>query len=323
MAASREHIVLGDIGATNARFALLADGALGSVASIPVANHPHFSGALQAFLSQRGQPPVAGAMLAVAAPVDGERCAFTNCAWQIDGAELRHTFGFATLRLLNDFEASAYALPHLTKDDLHPLGGGTPIADAPMAVLGPGTGLGVACFVPGPQGPVVIASEGGHVTLPATSDREEAIIGHLRRHFEHVSAERAVSGGGLENLYRAIAAIDGVNVPQRDAAGITACALDGTCAVSLAALDQFCAMLGTVAGNVALTYGARGGVFVAGGIAPRIVRHLARSNFRARFEAKGRYRNYLKAIPTSVIVRPDATFLGLMALVKADRRARV
>lgn len=313
MAAS-EHVLLGDIGATNARFARLTDGVVGAVDSIAVSDHPRFADAVEAFLGRHaGRMPVA-AVLAVAGPVHAERCALTNCPWLIDAAELRSTFGFFTVRILNDFEATAFALPHLTTADLHPVGDGQAIPGAPMAVLGPGTGLGVACFIP-PN--TVIPTEGGHVTLPAASSREDAIVDYLRRQFGHVSAERAVSGMGLENLYRAIAAIDGVTVPERSAADITEGALAGTCPTSRAALDVFCAMLGTVAGNIALTFGARGGVYIAGGIAPRIVRHLAGSEFRARFEAKGRFRNYLERIPVNVIMHPNATFIGLKALAQA------
>ncbi len=319
MAPFSEQVLLGDIGATNARFALLANGAVGPVEAIAVADHPDFAHAVAAFLSRHGSGgSTTGAVLAVAGPVEAERCVLTNCSWVIDATELRSTFGFATFHLLNDFEATAVALPYLTTADLYPLGGGQAAPNAPMAVLGPGSGLGVACLVPGFSGAVVVATEGGHATLPATSPREEAVIGYLRRHFEHVSAERTISGGGLENLYRAIAAIDGIDVPERSAAEITKCALDSTCPTSRAALDLFCALLGSVAGNVALTFGARGGVYIAGGIAPRIVGHLARSEFRARFEAKGRFRSYLEAIPANVIVHPNATFLGLKALASAQ-----
>jgi glucokinase len=185
-----------------------------------------------------------------------------------------------------------------------------------MAVLGPGTGLGVACFVPGSQSPIVLASEGGHATMAATSHREDAIIDYLRRQFGHVSAERVVSGSGLENLYRAVIAVDGIEAPKRNAAEITKAALDGNCPVARAALDLFCAMLGTIAGNVALMFGARGGVYIAGGIAPRLTEFMARSEFRARFEQKGRFRTYLEAIPSSVIVHPAATFVGLRSIAK-------
>jgi glucokinase len=152
------------------------------------------------------------------------------------------------------------------------------------------------------------------VTLSANSRREDAILEHLRQRFGHVSAERALSGPGLENLYEAIAVLDGIDAPQRNAAEITNAALNGTCATSCAALDMFCAMLGGFAGNVALTYGARGGVYIAGGIAPRIVDFLAGSQFRQRFEEKGRFQAYLKVIPSHVIIHPATTFLGLRSL---------
>jgi len=214
------------------------------------------------------------------------------------------------------FEATALSLPLLTAADLYPVGGGEAALGAPMAVLGPGTGLGVACFVPGSH--IVVASEGGHATMAATSDREDAIIDYLRRQFSHVSAERVVSGSGLENLYRAVIAIDGIEAPKRNAAEITNAALDDTCPISRAALDLFCAMLGTFAGNVALMFGARGGVFIAGGIAPRLTEYIARSEFRARFERKGRFRQYLASIPSSIIVQPAATFMGLRSIAERE-----
>jgi glucokinase len=153
--------------------------------------------------------------------------------------------------------------------------------------------------------------------LPGTSSREDAVIDWLRRRFGHASSERALSGGGLQNLYEAIAAVDGVGVPPRDAAAICGAAREASCAVSEAALAMFCAMLGTVAGNLALTFRARGGVFIAGGIVPRFADTLARSQFRARFEAKGRYRAYLEAIPTGIIMRPDSAFIGLQAFTES------
>ena len=183
-----------------------------------------------------------------------------------------------------------------------------------MGVLGPGSGLGVAGLVADGPRRIVVASEGGHTTLPANSPREDAVIDHLRQRFGHVSAERALSGPGLENLYRAIATLDGIDAPLRNAAEITTAALQGICPTSRATLDMFCAMLGGFAGNVALTYDARGGVYIAGGIAPRILEYLAGSEFRRRFEQKGRFHAYLENIPSLVIVHSAATFLGLMAL---------
>lgn len=310
-----EQTLLGDIGATNARFSLLANGALGPITEFEVARYARFPDVVAAFLNMhRDQAQVTQALLAAAGPVEGERCKLTNCSWIIDGDELRTTFRLARVRLVNDFAATAYSLPSLSAGDLHAIGGGQAVPGAPMAVLGPGTGLGVACLVPGAKEPVVIAGEGGHATFAAASQREDAVIDYLRRQFGHVSAERVVSGHGLENLYGAIAALDQREARSRDAAEITKTALDGSCRTAVAALEMFCAFLGAFSGSVALTFGARGGVYIAGGIAPRIVTFMGRSQFRRRFEDKGRLRPYLEAIPSNVVVHAAAAFMGLKAL---------
>jgi glucokinase len=255
------------------------------------------------------------AVIGVAGPVENGRVVFTNSPWVVDAAELRAAFGFHQVRVINDFEATARSLPHLTTDDVFNLGGSGARDDAPRVVLGPGTGLGVACLLPG-NPPITIATEGGHATLAATDHRQDRVIAHLRARFAHVSAERALSGDGLVNLYSAIAAVDGRQVPARDAAQITEAALARTCPVARETLDMFCALLGAVAGDLALTFGARGGVYIAGGIVPRFVDHVAGSTFRAQFEAKGRLSDYLATIPVQVILRPDAAFIGLAALAR-------
>jgi glucokinase len=319
MANPREQILLADIGATNARFALfIQQQGLGPVRALLVADYPQLADAAATFLDGH-RPSLGGALFAVAGPVDDNRCALTNCAWTVDAAELRRSLDTPAVRVINDFEAAAWSLSGLEPAHGVALGGGQAAGGAPMVVLGPGSGLGMACLVPGNGRPFVIAGEGGHATLPASSAREDPVIDWLRRRFAHVSAERALSGPGLENLYRALAAVDGASVPERNAVEITQAGLAGACPVGRAALDMFCAMLGTFAGNAALSFGARGGVFIAGGIAPRIVAHLVCSEFRARFEAKGRFRAYVEAIPSSVIVHPDYTFLGLRSL--AERQA--
>ena len=311
---AREPALLGDIGATNARLALFEDGTLGPVEWLATSDHAQFADAVEAFLGKRGRPAITAAMLAVAGPVEANRVEMTNRGWVIDGGELRRQFGLREARIINDFAATAWSLPRLEPQDLHPIGDASAVPGAPLAVLGPGSGLGVACYVPGAGGGIVLASEGGHGDLPGSSEREDRVIGHLRARFGHVSYERALSGPGLENLYAALAAIDGIDVPQRDAPAIAQAAVEGSCATSRAALEMFCALLGSAAGDFALAYGAQGGVFIAGGIAPKILAFLERSQFRARFAAKGRMRAYLEKIPTHVIVHPDATFVGLQAL---------
>ena len=329
----KEAILLGDIGGTTARFALFTDRKLGSISHVAVVDHASAIDAIADFLADsRHDIKVTAAIMGIACPAEGERCPITNSHWVIDTRELRTTFGFDAVTLMNDFEAIAWSLPYLAAGDLSPIPGGQAVRGAPMVVIGPGTGLGMAAFVPRADSAIAIATEGGHATLASSTSREDAIIEQVRRRFGHVSAERALSGGGLENLYAAIAMIDGAGVAARTAAEITRHALDGTCATSRAALDMFCAMLGTVAGNLALTFRARGGVYIAGGIVLRLGNYLAQSEFRARFESKGRFSRYLAAIPTSVIMHPDAAFLGLQALAtrssvlpprpRSDRRRR-
>jgi glucokinase len=309
-------VLLGDIGGTNVRLAVYGGGRLGPLDWFAVADYPQFDVAVTEFLRRHGHPAIRAAILAVAGPVENNRAELTNFSWIIDGPQLSQTFGLSEVRVINDFEATAWSLARLGPENLVPIGGGQGAVGAPMAVLGPGTGLGVASFVPSAGGGTVIATEGGHATLPGTSHQEDTIIEELRRQFGHVSAERAVSGSGLENLYRVIAGLEGIDVPERNAAGIAQSGMDGSCPTSRAALQTFCAFLGAIAGNVALTFGARGGVFIAGGIAPRILEFLARSEFRDRFEAKGRLRKYLEAISTRVIIHPDVTMVGLQALVE-------
>jgi len=311
------HVLLGDIGATNARFAILSNGVLGTVKNFRVADFACFSDAVRAFYGSHAGPFAQdSAIFAVAGPVQNGRWVLTNSSWTIDPRELRQEFSFAAIDLRNDFEAVALSLPHLTQTDVFAVGDGKPLAGAPMAVLGPGTGLGVACLIPGAHTNTVLPSEGGHATMAATSRREDAIIDYLREQFGHVSAERVISGSGLENLYRAVVAIDRIDAPPRTAPEITRAGLDGTCRISRMVLELFCGMLGTVAGSVALMFGARGGVFIAGGIAPRMADFIARSDFRSRFESKGRFRSYLESVPTKIIIHPAATFIGLRALAQ-------
>ncbi len=314
-----QNVLLADIGGTNARFAVLADGTVGMIAHMAVSGYGNFREALSAYL---GSLPEAGrlraAILAVAGIVQNGRCALTNNPWVIDAAELGATCGFSTVRLINDFEAVAWSLPRLSHDKLLQVGGGQPVVGAPLAALGPGTGLGMAVSIPHATGHLVLSSEGGHSTMPGSSSREDAVIAYLRRRLGHVSAEHVLSGNGLENLYEALAALDNLTLPRRRAAEITRAAIDGTCSTSRAAVDMFCAMLGTVAGNLALTLGARGGVFIAGGILRHMPEYLVRSEFRARFDEKGRLSKYLEPIPAYLILDEDAAFVGLHGLAEVE-----
>jgi glucokinase len=309
-----DRVLLADIGGTNARFALLTGGEIGPVEHTKVADHATIADAIAAFLTRHAATvSTEAAILGIAGPIENNRVTLTNSGWTIDAADLKKIFDFEAVHLLNDFEALAWSLPALGSSDLVSTGEQRGIIGAPMLVVGPGTGFGASCFVPRGATSFAIVTEAGHATLPAASEREARVIDHLRQRIGHVSIERALSGHGLENLYEGVAAVDGVRVPSRDAASITKAALDGSCGVSRAALDMFCSLLGAICGNLALTFGARGGVYVAGGIVPRFVDHLAKSEFRKSFESKGRFESYLRDIPTRIIIRPDASFVGLKA----------
>lgn len=307
--------LLADVGGTNVRFAVLKGGILGPITHLKAADYGKFADALDAFLASRDdRSPIPAAILGVAGVVEGERCALTNNPWVVAGGELSARFGFSRVRVINDFEALAWSLPRLNVGDVSKIGGSTVRARAPMIVLGPGTGLGVAAYVPDDRGDLVIRSEGGHATLSSSSPTEDAIIAKLRLQFGHASAERALSGDGLKNLYHAIVELESLQVPERSAAEITDAAIAGRCAASRTALDIFCSLLGGLAGNLALSFGAAGGVYVAGGIVSHMRDYLPKSQFRARFEAKGRFARYLKEIPVYLILHDDPAFLGLQAL---------
>ncbi len=317
MAAVQEPALLADIGGTNARFAVVRGVDILRTKSMPVADFPGPIAAIRAFLETC--PPALRprrAALAFAGPVEGGEARLTNGAWRIAVPELCAQLGLVAAKLINDFAAVAAAIPRLGAEHLVAVGGGAARPGRPYAAIGPGTGLGVAVAVPGPAGPVILATEGGHVTMAPADRREGALLDHLREHFGHVSAERVLSGDGLENLYRSVLAVDGLAKPPRSAEAIVSRALAGGCPASAAALESFCAMLGTVAGNLALSLGAQGGVYIAGGIVPRFVDYFAASGFRGRFEAKGRFAGYLEQIPSFVIVHPNPAFLGLAALLE-------
>ena len=312
-------VLLADIGGTNARFAVLADGTVRALAHMAVSDYRSFGEALDAYLGKLPETgSIRAAILAVPGSAQNGRCELTNNPWVIDTAELRATYGFSTVRLLNDFEAVAWSLPQLSADKLLQIGGRQPVQGAPLAALGPGTGLGMAAYIPHETGQLVLSSEGGHSTMAGGSSREDAVIAYLRQRFGHVSAERVLSGTGLENLYEALAVLDGIVLPKRRAAEITRDGVEGACATSRAAIEMFCAMLGTVAGNLALTLAARGGVYIAGGILRHMPDYLATSQFRRRFEDKGRFRKYLEPIPVYLVLDQDVAFVGLRNLAEVE-----
>lgn len=306
--------LIGDIGATNTRFALVQpDGTTSAARVYALHDHPSLTHAIDAYLTDESpvMRPV-HAVLAVASPITGDEVTLTNHPWTFSVEALRRHLGLRRLRVINDFAANAAAIPHLDAADRVQIGGGAPVAGAPIGVVGPGTGLGVGSL----DGAAALAGEGGHVTMAPATAQESAILDLVRRRFDHVSAERVLSGPGLVNLYNALCELAGAPAAPYTPAQIISPQIWSTDAHAKEATAIFCAMLGTVAGNLALTLGARGGVYISGGIVPRIASFFAQSEFRARFEAKGRLRDYVAAIPTYLIVRPLPVLLGAAALLK-------
>jgi glucokinase len=298
--------LLGDVGGTNARFAWQdhAGAPLRDIATLPTADHATLADAIAAYLARLGRAAPPWCAIGIANPITGDRIQMTNCDWAFSISGMQQALGFERLVVINDFTALALALPDLQPSELHQLGGGAAVPRAPVALIGPGTGLGVSGLLAGdaPGRWVALQGEGGHVTLAAANPREAAVLQALRDEFGHASAERAISGQGLEALYAAVCTLDNVaGFAPLPAAEITQRALAGRDAQCVEVLDLFCGFLGSVAGNLALTLGAVGGVYIGGGIVPRLGDAFTRSRFRACFEDKGRFRGYLQAIPVYVI----------------------
>ncbi|MEV5827737.1 glucokinase [Spirillospora sp. NPDC052242] len=304
--------LVGDIGGTNARFALVdgPDGAPRDVRALPTREHADLADAAAAYLA-RYAPGVrpSAACLAVAGPVTGGTFHLTNAGWPVGTPEdVRERLGLPHLEIVNDFAGLAMSLPRLAADDLVPVGDRYPAADGPLAVVGPGTGLGVGGLVPAPGGGwVPLPGEGGQVDAPAGTDREIEVVRLLRAERGAATAEYLLSGDGLARIHRYLAIIDGVRPEPVTPAQIVERKADARCAQTLA---MFCELLGSLAGNVALTIGATGGVYLGGGILPRITDVLKESAFRARFEGKPPVEGYLRAIPTALIVHPGPGLVG-------------
>ena len=314
--------LVADIGGTNARFGWVAPGSgtVTQVRTLGVAEHAGPAQAARTYLAQLAaelgadyQAPGAAAF-AVATAVGSDRVDFTNSGWGFSCADTRAELGLDTLLMLNDFEALALSLPRLGGEQLRAIPGSTgserALPDSARAVIGPGTGLGVAGLLPTRHGWVAVPGEGGHATLSAADDFEAALLAAVRGDFPHVSAERLLSGIGLPVLHGAVARVRGEAAPLLTAGDIVERGLNGSDAICALTVDSFCALLGSFAGNVALVLGARGGVYIGGGIVPRLGERFLASRFRERFEAKGRFQSYLQAVPTWLITDTLAALSG-------------
>ncbi|MBT9491382.1 MAG: glucokinase [Paucibacter sp.] len=316
MTSNSSAILLADIGGTNARFAWQneAGAPIEALRIFPCAAFASLQLAIAAYLLELGRGQPGQAAIGIANPVSGDRVSMTNHHWSFSIEQMRQQLGLRRLVVMNDFSALALALPDLAANEKRLICGGAPVAGAAMALIGPGTGLGVSGLIPCGSGADLryqaLDSEGGHGTLCASTPREWAVLQSLQARFGHASAERAVSGQGLVWVYEALCGLDGAPIPSElSAAQISAAALDHSDARADETLDLFFAFLGAMAGNLALTLGARGGLYLGGGILPRLADRLAGSAFQARFVGKGRFSDYLQAIPVYLIQTQESPAL--------------
>ncbi|HAT30423.1 MAG TPA: glucokinase [Janthinobacterium sp.] len=314
--------LLADIGGTNARFVLeTRSGQFDAVAVLRCDDYPSLLDAIAAYMGgaaakAAGAARVRHAAIAIANPIDDDVIKMMNHHWFFSIEAMRAALGLDTLLVVNDFTALAMALPHLRPEQRQQIGGGTARGDSVIGLLGSGTGLGVSGMIPAGDRWIALGSEGGHVSFAPCDQREMDVLSYAWRERTHVSAERLASGRGLELIYRALSERAGApDAAPLAAAEITSRALDGSCAVCVEAIDCFCAILGSAAGNLAMTLGALGGIYIGGGIVPRLGALFAQSSFRRRFEEKGRLSDYLAHIPTYVITAELPTFVGIGAIL--------
>ncbi|MEX3933120.1 bifunctional transcriptional regulator/glucokinase [Paraburkholderia phymatum] len=308
--------LLADIGGTNARFALeTGPGEITQVLVYPCADYPGVAEVIKRYLKDSKIGRVNHAAIAIANPVDGDQVSMTNHDWTFSIEATRRQLGFDTLLVVNDFTALAMALPGLTDSQRVQVGGGTRRQNSVIGLLGPGTGMGVSGLIPADDRWIALGSEGGHATFAPMDEREDLVLQYARKKWPHVSFERVAAGPGIEVIYRALAARDKKRVPTTlEVSEIVKKGLDGD-PLAAETIDVFCGILGTFAGNIAVTLGALGGIYIGGGVVPRLGEVFARSSFRQRFEAKGRFEAYLKNVPTYVITAEYPAFLGVSAIL--------
>jgi glucokinase len=316
-------VLIGDIGGTNARFAVIASESAPPerLADARTAEYASIDDAIEAVLVGRSGARPKTAILAVAAPIDGEAIDLTNSSWIVTPKALIARFAFAEVILLNDFEAQALALADLGPGDIDPIGGGEAEPNRTRVVVGPGTGLGVGALVHGGTHWIPVPGEGGHIDLAPISERDYEIWPHIEKFGgNRVSGETVLCGSGMVRLYRAICAADGVQPAFGDPADISAYGLSGKDRQARETLELFAIYLGRVAGDLALIFTPRGGVYLAGGISPRIAPALHEGGFREAFTEKAPHRALLETFATAIITKPDAALAGIAAFARRPDR---
>ena len=309
-----EDTLVGDIGGTHSRFALVGDdGRPVRARAYQNDDVGSLENVIALYLRETGAKPSA-AVLAVAAPAIGPEIELTNRDWRFRVDDIKKQFGLARIRFVNDFEAQAWALPFLGEPgDLVPIGGPDDMPEGPRVVLGPGTGLGVAALVPRERSWFAVATEAGHTSFGPAMEDEDEVFRRLRKS-SPVSAEVILSGPGLERLHLALHP----GAPFLAAAAIVAAACAGEPA-ALATTQMFVRLLGRFAGDMALVFKATGGVYVTGGVAQGLGYHFDVARFREAFETHPPYADLLAQIPTNLIMRRQPGLLGCAALAHHSR----
>ena len=314
--------LIADIGGTNARFAIVENGDFKPVyeRTLKCAEYASLVDAIYAYLEAISYAMPETASLAIATPVSSDQITMTNHVWDFSVEETRKALGLKSLKVLNDYTALALSLPYLAQGEYYKIGAGTSVPQQVKAVLGPGTGLGMSGTIFIEDHWLPLQSEGGHVSYGPLNAQEQSIIEVIRQHHTHVSAESLVSGPGLVLLYESIAKRDGVKFEKLSPSQIANTALNSNQGPAAEAVIVFCGILGTLAGNLALTLGARGGVYIGGGIIPKFGSYFGRSPFRDRFANHGRFTAYLSEIPTFVISAEYPALIGAAIAVKNEYR---
>ncbi|QCR35415.1 glucokinase [Nissabacter sp. SGAir0207] len=320
-----KYSLVGDVGGTNARLALCAldSGEISQAKTFSGLEFESLEAVVRHYLAEHPEAVVEDGCIAIACPITGDWVAMTNHTWAFSIAEMKQNLGFSHLEIINDFTAVSMAIPMLGEQDVLQFGGKKAQAGKPVAVYGAGTGLGVAHLVQAGNCWVSLPGEGGHVDFAPNSVEEDIILMQLRGELGHVSAERILSGPGLVNLYRAIVKADERLPENLQPKDVTERALADSCIDCRRALSLFCVIMGRFGGNLALNLGTFGGVYIAGGIVPRFLEFFKASGFRAAFEDKGRFKDYLADIPVYMITHDQPGLLGAGAYLRQSLGMRL
>ena len=307
-----------DVGGTNIRLAQETNGNLSEIKKYLCNDFATIADAIKHYFSEFPGVNFSAGCIAIACPVPGDHVKMTNHYWEFSIEELTQALELEWLGVINDFTSVAHSIPALGEGQKVQIGGGQGVEKANIAVFGPGTGLGVDHLTWTEQGWKALDGEGGHVDF-APQDENDFVIWHfLNKILDHVSAEEVISGRGIVHIYQALASAAGIEPQYTDPADITTHALSGECEICEQTLQQFCRIMGSFAGNLALNLGTAGGVYIGGGIASRFVNFIKQSDFRARFEGKGRFQHYVAPIPTFIITEPDHGLLGAAAYLEQN-----